>query len=235
MRQQINLYQPAFYEQRTQLSARTAVSALGVVCAALLFWRIYSGRQVTQLTREVETVRAQQQRQSELAAVTEAARTMRGNPVRLQAQAQQLAAQLKQRQRALEFLHNGSTDPTRGFADRLEALARQRVDGVWLDHIVLGDTAGISSLAGYTLDPNLVPRYFQALAGEPALRGTRFDVFRIGEPPNLDARSAGATDSPSAGDTADATNSKAPQTAPGATRFRAFNAAPPKLQARSIS
>jgi hypothetical protein len=235
MRQQINLYQPVFDEKRTRLSARTAASMLGIVCTALLFWRIYGGRQVTQLVKEVQSVRAQQQRQAELAGAAGAAQASRGNPVSLQAHAKQLATQLRERQRVLELLRSGAAGASGGFADRLEALARRRVDGVWLDHVVLGSAGGVSSLAGHTLDPNLVPRYFQALAAEPALQGTRFDEFRIGEPPNSDTGSAGAAGSPSAGDAAGVTDSKAPPKAPRVTRFRASSAAPPTPQSRSIS
>jgi len=80
VRQQINLYQPVFHAQRTRLSARDAASMLGIVCAVLLLWRMYSGRQVTQLAREVQIVRAQQQRESELAGAAGAARARRGIP-----------------------------------------------------------------------------------------------------------------------------------------------------------
>jgi hypothetical protein len=235
MRQQINLYQPALYEQQTRLSAGTAASMLGAVIAALLIWRIYGARQVTQLTREVQTVRAQQQRQAEFAAAAGAARVARGNPLSLQTQAKQLATKLRERQSALELLRDGAAGSTGGFADRLEALARRRMDGVWLDHIVLGGARGVSSLAGHTLDSSLVPRYLQTLAGEPALRGTHFDEFRIGEPPSGDTRSIGAVASPSAGDLADASNTNAAQTTAAAIRFSASDAAPPTPQPGSRS
>jgi hypothetical protein len=234
MRQQINLYQPAFHEQRTRLSARTAASVLGIVCGALLLWRFYGGRQVTQLVRDVQSVRAQQQRQSELARSEGVALATGGNPVSLQARAKELAIRLKARQRALELLRSGAAGTTGGFADGLEALARQRVDGVWLDRIVLGAGGGISSLTGHTLDPNLVPQYFQALAREPALRGTRFNEFRIGELAKSDAGSA-RIDSLRAGDAAGATNAEAPKAAPGAIRFDASNATPPTPQSGGSS
>jgi hypothetical protein len=235
MRQQINLYQPALYKQQTRLSAGAAASMLGAVFAALLIWRIYGARQVTQLTLAVQTVRAQQQRQAEFAAAAGAARVARGNPLSLQAQAKQLATELRERQSALELLRSGAAGSTGGFADRLEALARRRMDGVWLDHIVLGGAGGVSSLAGHALDPSLVPHYLQALAGEPALRGTHFDEFRIGEPPNGDTRSSGAVASPSAGDLADTSGTNEAQTTPTAIRFRASNAAPPTPQPGSSS
>src|SRR5262249_47615624 len=117
MGQQINLYQPVFHARRTRLSARDAASLLGIVCAALVLWRIYAGRQVTQLAKEVQIVRAQQQRESELAGAAGAARARRGNPLSLQVQAKQLATQLEDRQRALGLLQSGSASATGGFAD----------------------------------------------------------------------------------------------------------------------
>jgi hypothetical protein len=235
MRQQINLYQAAFHEPRTRLSAHTAAAVVGIVCVALLLWRVYGGRQITQLVNDVQGARAQLQRQSQFAATTGAQRAARGNPSSLQAQAKQLATQVRERQRALEFLQSGAAGAAGGFADRLEALARRHVDGVWLDHIELGSASGVSSLAGHALDANLVPRYFQALAGEPALRGARFDEFRIGEPPNPCASPAGAMEPRNGCTATGAMDSKPPPSTPGAIRFRASNAAQPPLQSRGSS
>jgi hypothetical protein len=233
MHQQINLYQPILNGKSTRVSAGTATWILVVVCAVLSLWQIRQGRQVTQLERQAQSARAQQQRQSELAAATGADRATRDDPLRLQRQAEQLVTRLGERQRALELLSSGAAGTTGGFADRLEALARRRLDGVWLDHIVLGAAGGVTSLTGHTVDPNLVPSYLQALAGEPALRGTRFDEFRIGEPPNPDTGSPDAVDSPSAGEAPRATHSGTPKIAPGAIRFRASHAAPPQPQSSS--
>jgi hypothetical protein len=235
MRQQINLYQAAFHERSTPLAARTALAALGIVCVALLLWQIYDGREVAQLVTEVQAAQAQTQRQSELAAAVAAALATRGSPASLQARAKHLAALLGERRRVLELLQNGVAGSAGGFADRLEALARRRVDGIWLDHIVLGDAVGVSSLAGHTLDPDLVPQYFHALAAEQALRGTRFDDFRIGASPNHDAASGDAPNGPGAGDAASVIGSKAPQPTSGATRFRASGASPLTTQPKGNS
>jgi hypothetical protein len=231
MHQQINLYQPILNEKGTRVSAGTATWMLVVVCAALSLWQIREGRQVTQLEGTAQSERAQQ-RQSELAVAAAADRATRDDPLRLQRQAKQLVTQLGERRRALELLSSGAAGSTGGFADRLEALARRRLDGVWLDHIVLGAGGGVTSLAGHTVDPNLVPRYLQALAGEPALRGTRFDEFRIGEPPNPKTGSVDAVDLPSTGEAPRATQSKMPKIAAGAIWFHASTAPP---QPRSTS
>jgi hypothetical protein len=235
MRQQINLYQPVFYEQRTRLSARSAVSMLGIACVALSLWRIYGGHQLTLLSRKEQSVRSQLQRQTELAAAAGAAQAAHGSLVSLQAQAKQLATQLRERQHVLELLQGGSAAAAGGFADRLEALARRRVDGVWLDRIVLVGSAGVYSLAGYTSDPNLVPRYFQTLSMEPALRGTRFDEFRIGGPRGAGTDAVDAVDSVGSTDANGATHSITSQTAPHAVRFRASYVVSQDPRSRSTS
>jgi hypothetical protein len=223
VRQQINLYQPVFYQRRTQLSAGTATSLLGIVCVALSLWRIYGGQQEAQLEKDVQSAQAQEQQQAEFARIVGASQATRPNLIDLQAQAKRLGTELTERKRALALLRSGAAGTTVGFADRLEALARRRVEGVWLDRIVLGGAIGVSSLAGRTWDPTLVPRYLQALAAEPALRGTRFDEFDIGEPPAADTDSAGAADF------------KTPQKERTATRFRASSIAPPSTLARNGS
>jgi len=72
--------------------------------------------------------------------------------------------------------HNAS------FAARLEGLARQHVDGVWLDHLTLGGTANALSISGTTVTPALVPQYLRELAADPALRGAQIDEFVIEQP-----------------------------------------------------
>jgi hypothetical protein len=234
MRQQINLYQPVLSGQRTPLSARTATLLLGTVCAALSLWWLYGATQVANLEEELQSAQAQEQRQAALVRVLGTAQANRAKPVDLQARARQLGTQLTERRRILALLQSGELGTTEGFADRLAALARQRVEGVWLDHIVLSGAPGVSSLAGRALDPNLVPPYLQALAADQHLRGTRFDEFHIGPP--LDTDPAGAATSHSAGDRGSGTDAEVPQKAPAAAiGFRASSVAPPPTQTRSSS
>ena len=225
MRQEINLYQPGSDVQLFRLSAATAAWMLGILCGVLLLWRVYEGRQVTQLEADVQSAKSQQQRQSEIARAAGVAQAARGGAVNFQEKARLLATQLKERQHALEVLGGGSAGVPGGFADRLEVFARRRVEGVWLDHIVLDGASGINSLAGHTLDPNLVPRYFQGLAGEPALRGTRFQDFRIDASLKSEGGTTCAVDPRRAPDAVAVTPLDDPQVPPGSTRFCASGAA----------
>src|SRR6185369_13529064 len=77
------------------------------------------------------------------------------------------------------------------FAARLEGLARQHVEGVWLDHLTLGGTANALSLSGTTVNPTLVPEYLHNLAADPALRGAQIDEFVIEQPSPKSVQASG--------------------------------------------
>jgi hypothetical protein len=228
MHQQINLYQPIFRQQRRPFAAATALGAVGLVVVALLAIWGYGLMRVTHLGQDLVRLRSLQQQQLQIAASAGAARLGQPSPGALQAQASQLLADLKQRQQALEILRSGAAGDAGGFARRLEALAHRHIDGLWLDHIVLVGGAGVASLSGRTLDPDLVPVYLQALTAESALAGTRFEAFGIESGP------APASDI-DASAVADPAATKPPKKQPAALRFHAETAAAPPLQAKSSS
>jgi hypothetical protein len=68
------------------------------------------------------------------------------------------------------------------FSERLAALSRRHVDGVWLEQLTLGSGRDSMSLTGAALAPDLVPRYLQSLADDPALSGGEIDNFIIDRP-----------------------------------------------------
>ncbi len=179
VRQQINLYQPLFRQERKLFTAATVALGLAIVAATLLAMWAFAAFQVAALEREVEVVREQHRTQERLVAAAGALRAQRANPQLVNDRIKQVSAQLAERTRALELLHSGAAGDPLGFAARLAALARQQQDGVWLDHIALSGDAAAMQLSGGALDPAYVPRYLQALAGESALTGARFDEFIV--------------------------------------------------------
>ncbi len=227
MRQQVNLYQPIFRPHHRPFAAATALSALGLVVVALLATWGYGMVRVTHLGQDLARLRALQQQQLQIAASAGAARLGQPSPVALQTQASQLLADLKQRQLALAVLRSGAAGDAGGFARRLEALAHRHIDGLWLDHIVLVGGAGVASISGRTLDPDLVPVYLQALTTESALAGTRFEEFGIESTPAL-------TTDIEASAVADPATAKPPKQPP-ILRFHAETAAAPALQAKGSS
>jgi hypothetical protein len=69
-----------------------------------------------------------------------------------------------------------------GFAERLAALARQQLDGLWLTGVIFTANAGDLVLSGGATSAALVPAYLGRLANEPALAGTRLQSIEIREP-----------------------------------------------------
>jgi hypothetical protein len=212
MRQQINLYQPVDGHDRKPLASRTIGLVAGGVLACLLVIWGFGMFQVARLETAVEALRSQQAAQEQSMSTVAAVRPANVNPAQLQAQVQALTAQVAARRQALEILHAGGAGQKRGFAPRLEALARQHTDGLWIDRVMLSGTTAAMSVGGATLSADLVPRYLRALAAESALTGTRFDALII---------ERRAKESPPA-DGADASQAAAePKTLLKSIRFRA--------------
>jgi MSHA biogenesis protein MshI len=182
MRQQINLYQPIFNEERKTLSAATAAAALGIVAAALVAFSVYAHRNVGRLAGEVDTLRQQQTQHEALLSQLGEMQATEATAEQIEARIKGLSSAVGDRERALKILQSGGAGRTSGFAARLEALARRHVDGVWLDHMVLSGTNGSMTLGGAALDADIIPVYLQSLGNEPVLAGTRFDEFVIERP-----------------------------------------------------
>jgi Tfp pilus assembly protein PilN len=182
MRQQINLYQPALREEPQLLGARTALAVLAAVVIALTAIWGYGTYKVHRLEQSAQTLRQEQEKQNQALAIAGTFSASRATPAELEARVRQTEAEVVGRTRALALLRAGALGRTTGFADRLEALARRHLDGVWIDRMALSGATGSMSLGGATFDPNLVPRYLQNLGQESVLAGARFDELVIDRP-----------------------------------------------------
>lgn len=222
MRQQINLYQTGARQGSTTLSAASLATGLAAVTLLLVAVWFYGSRQVMALERNVATLRTQQQQQLAMTGVVGAARNDRSGAKNLQAQVKQLQLELAQHRHALELLRAGVAGDPGGFTARLEALARGHIEGIWIDHLVLGGATGILSLSGGTRDADLVPQYLRSLTAQPALAGTRFDEFGI-EGAKSHAATITSTDAATAVAEANATLTAKP---PVGIRFHATNSTP---------
>lgn len=177
MRQQINLYQPTFSEERKPFSAGTALACLIVLAGVLGAVSINANARVRKLALEVDALRIQQMEQED------ASNAGTPEPVEsIEARIERLERSVDERSRALEILRSGAAGRTVGFAPRLEALARRHVDGLWIDALQLSGTSTAMMLSGSTLDPDIVPAYLRSLAQDDVLAGTRFDDFIILRP-----------------------------------------------------
>lgn len=190
MRQQINLYQPILRTEPKLFGSTTAMLAVGAVFAMLVALWGYGTYKVHRLQQSAQQLKQEQEKQEKALAQAGTFSASRSKPADLEAQVKRAEAEVTARTRALELLRAGAAGHTTGFADRLEALARQHVDGVWIDRMALSGATGAMSLGGATFDANLVPRYLQNLAHEPVLAGARFDQLIIDRPDSKDASAA---------------------------------------------
>lgn len=178
MQQQVNLYQRVIVKGSSLLAATTVSIALVAITTMLLAIYAYGAYAVTKLSHHVDEARQQQQKQTALLTLN-AANASPEQLQTLQTQVKTLSVTLTDHRRALQLLRVGAAGGDSGFSERLIALANQHLDGMWLDHIVLGSTNGIDSLGGGTINAELIPQYLNQLASEPALRGTRINQFTI--------------------------------------------------------
>lgn len=179
MHQQINLYQPIFREERKLFSLKTVGLSLAAVLIALVAIWFVAVRNVDRLASAVEQLKQQQTAQQKMAEAAGALFDAQGNPAALQAVVQIMSTQLAERTKALELLRSGAAGEPRGFAPRLQALARQHTDGVWLDELFLGGGPNGLVLRGRCVNADLLPKYLQMLTTEPELAGARFDEVVI--------------------------------------------------------
>jgi Tfp pilus assembly protein PilN len=182
MRQQINLYQPVFGEQRKPLSAGMFAMVLGAIIVGLVAYSVRGNMQLAELTQNVAALRVQQAEQEAQLAASGELLAARDKPAEIDARLRTLERTIAERRSALKILQSGAAGQALGFASRMEALARRHVDGLWIDKLVLSGTNGSMSLSGATLDADIVPIYLQNLARERVLSGTRFDEFVIERP-----------------------------------------------------
>lgn len=182
MRQQINLYQPIFSEERKPLSALSASLGLVILIGGLIAFSVHTHLRVKKIAAQAEVLREQQTQQEALLAEATEKLNQRSNPAVVEARVKRLTASLDARTRALQLLKSGAAGQTSGFAARLEGLARRHVEGLWIDSLTISGSNGSMSIAGATLNADIVPAYLQNLAKEQVLAGLRFDEFIIERP-----------------------------------------------------
>lgn len=179
MNQNINLYQPIFRRQRKIFSAETMLSMMGILIVGLVAIFLFSQWRYGQLEDRVEQL-AEQEEQA-LARLSSLEETL---PKRQESPALRRAVEEAERdrelkRRALEVLDDGVLGEQKGFSGYLTALARQRVEPVWLTGIRIGGGGAELDLRGRTQQASQVPVYLQKLSDEAIFSGTDFRRMQI--------------------------------------------------------
>ena len=187
MIQQINLYEKALREESDAFSAVALIGGLGIVLAGLIAISGFAWWRVATLGRELHGLQAQAERRQDMVAKGNLVASSGETGQALESRLRTMAIALDRRQRALRYLQSGAAGTESGFSARLEALAREQVDGLWLRGVILSGDATHFELTGKALHADLVPMYLSKLAAEPALAGTRLQLLEIRAPKSGDA------------------------------------------------
>ncbi|MCB1800935.1 MAG: hypothetical protein KDI82_04515 [Gammaproteobacteria bacterium] len=171
--QQINLYRPDMVTAKADRNARllltVAIASLAAVLLLTLAGELYLSNLADQRATVAEQLRKQQ---ADVARVRDSLVAHDPDPF-LEAELDRLQRQVVAIDTNLVALNE--VRPTgSGFADFFAGLARNTVDGLWFDGVVLSAGGREVMLKGVATDPALVPRLLQTLTTEPAFNGRSF-------------------------------------------------------------
>lgn len=179
MSQQINLYNPAFERKKKLFGAAAMAQALALLVAGLALLTWYGNRNLAELKREADAGARQLDAKQKQLESTRAEFAPRKKSAELEAELAEAKAQLASLHRIAAVLERGELGNTEGYSEYLRALARQRVDGVWLTGLAIGGAGSDVSVRGRALDASLIPGYLAQLTREKVLQGKAFGSMQI--------------------------------------------------------
>lgn len=188
MEQQVNLYQPILGAEKRLFSARAFAVCLVTLIVCLAALTVFEASRTARIEKSVTQLEQREASNIQMAARASALLRPALTLEQLDAQAKRLSADIASRERALAIVRRGALSVSSGFAARLEALANQQIDGIWLSNILLDSGEGHLAMQGRTINPNLLPNFLDSLSHERAMDGVRFD--------SLSMRRAVATEAP---------------------------------------
>lgn len=216
-RQQINLFNPAFREQKKFFTTLPMLEALGaiVVGALLLTW--YASTQVKQLEEYAASGKILlAERERRLAQANRDFAPRQKNPA-LAAQLVEAEMELSSMHHVQGYLANGTLGNSAGYAEYFRAFARQNVNGLWLTGLAITGAGAQIGVQGRAMQPTLIPQYIARLTNESVMRGKTFSSLDISRPTALPvAAAAPAAD-------ASVANAAAPAAAAGMAPYVQFS------------
>jgi hypothetical protein len=179
MSQQINLFNPIFLKQKKTFSAVTMLDALALLLVGVAAFYAYASIESLNLDRQ-SVVTAGQYNQSRMRLLETSARyAPKKIDAGLEAEVNNLQAQLNARKTALDNLGIGLLANDASYAEYMRALARQSLAGLWLTGFKVGSGGAEIEIIGRALQPELVPFYIRRLSQERAMKGRAFDSLSM--------------------------------------------------------
>lgn len=179
MSQQINLFNPVFLKQKKVFSAVNMLDALAVLLIVVFLFYAYASITTLNLDRQaVET--AWQYDQAKLRLAQAGARyAPKTVDAALEAEVNNLQAQLAARKAALDNVGIGTLAHEAAYAEYMRVLARQSLAGLWLTGFRFARGGAEIEIAGRALLPELVPAYILRLNRERVMSGRAFESLSM--------------------------------------------------------
>ena len=177
--QQVDLYQPVFRSETSWTSSSGMLMATGAFAALLMLLFGQSAVSTWLKQRDVVGLTAQKSEQVTRLKDLKSQAADPGEGKVLEAEIERLVQALRAKERLAEVLSPGVVGNTDGFSSVMAALARQRIEGVWLRAIKIANGGHNLSLIGSTLNPAAVPDLLEMLGKEPSFTGREFRSFRL--------------------------------------------------------
>ncbi|KZZ33948.1 hypothetical protein, partial [Oleiphilus sp. HI0117] len=164
--QQVNLYTDAFKPKRVKLPLEQIILLPVVTLLLLIGVSLWLSHSLKQEAQELEVIKSKNEEMAKrLETLSVKAKRMRKDES-LVAANQRLHAKAEARQRMIEMLDTVVVKDDEGFSNILLSLARQNLDKLWLNSIIIGSSGKEMHIEGITLNGDLVPEYLQKLRQE---------------------------------------------------------------------
>jgi hypothetical protein len=179
MAYQINLYNPALLSRRQKFSAATMAWSFVVVFAGSLALFAYERQQSAALAAAVAAADRQATQLREQFAQMSRDSSGLARSKALENEIASMEAALTRRRGLLQDLSTGAGGNPEGFSRFFSALARSRIDGLWLTSIRIAGQPADVVLEGRVTDGKLVPAYIESLHRESAFAGRSVSELRL--------------------------------------------------------
>ena len=181
MSQQINLFNEQFEQKQQRFTARTMAIAAGVLVLGMAGMGAFASMRVNALQREADTGAAQLDKAQKRLAAVNAEFSPRKSDTALAGDLGDAETRLAALRRVSDLIARGGIGNPQGYAEYFRALARQRVEGLWLTGVRIGGAGQDIGVRGRALDPALVPGFLGRLRNEPVMQGKPVGSLQIGE------------------------------------------------------
>ena len=182
MRQQINLFDPAFTKKKIYLSATRMLQFYGGITAifvVLIAWQVYQNKNLQAQIKVKASERLMHETRLGQLRTTYANRPKNES---IEQEVSRKETEAKSFQHILDILRKNTAENGTGYAAYFIAFSRQIRDGIWLTSMAISDNGADISIRGRAVRPDLVPAYVDRLKIESIMQGKYFSVLDMHMP-----------------------------------------------------